>query len=108
MISTILMVIFSNVLPVFASDINSPHIKKSMYTGEYEEAYQKYKDDKQFNMMLTDYGSEYVEEFLKDVTNEKELTNSLLGGGGNECYQYVKNIKQTKKYNCGSNTIWIK
>ncbi|MGN0375961.1 MAG: hypothetical protein ACI4EN_10725 [Butyrivibrio sp.] len=27
------------------------------------------------------------------------------GGGGNECYQYVDNIRQTKTYNCGSTTV---
>ena len=27
------------------------------------------------------------------------------GGGGNECYQYVKNIRQTKTYNCGTTNV---
>lgn len=27
------------------------------------------------------------------------------GGGGNECYQYVKNIRQTKTYNCGMTNV---
>lgn len=27
------------------------------------------------------------------------------GGGGNECYQYVRNIQQTKTYNCGTTNV---
>lgn len=27
------------------------------------------------------------------------------GGGGNECYQYVKNIQQPDTYNCGTTTV---
>lgn len=100
---TALIFIFSSSLPTFASDITE-EMGNLTYRGEYEEAYQKYKDDEQFKMMVEDYGIEYGEEFLKDVTNEIVLSNSLLGGGGNECYQYVKNIMQTKNYNCGSTT----
>lgn len=30
---------------------------------------------------------------------------STRNGGGNECYQYVHNIMQTKNYNCGTTTV---
>lgn len=56
--------------------------------------------------MFEDYGTEYAEAFL-DNAYERRLEEMIspYGGGGNECYDYVKNIKQTESYNCGSTTV---
>lgn len=91
--------IFSNTLPASAANANSTKYQKS-----YEESYDEYKDDEQFQTMVEDYGVAYGEEFLADVATSKLLNDPLRGGGGNECYQYVTNVKQTKNYNCGSTT----
>ena len=77
------------------------------YTDEisYEEVYTMYKDDPQFLSMKADYGDEYAEEFLNDVLERLNQKNVSRGGGGNVCYEYVKNIQQTETYNCGMTTV---
>lgn len=54
--------------------------------------------------MLGEYGREYARKFLQDVldTRREEM---LRGGGGNVCYQYVKNIQQSSDHNCGSASV---
>lgn len=66
----------------------------------------EYESDAEFLRMKENYGEEYAEEFLDKVYEQR--VQSLIvpyGGGGNECYDYVKNIKQTKNYNCGTTTV---
>lgn len=71
-----------------------------------ESIYEEYKDDEQYQLMRNEYGEEYAETFLTDVLNSR-IESSIVpyGGGGNECYQYVKNIKQTENYNCGTTSV---
>lgn len=70
-----------------------------------ERVYGQYKNDAQFNYMLNDYGVEYSVNFLKDVQENELSMEQMRAGGGNNCYQHVTNIKQTKTYNCGSTTV---
>lgn len=67
--------------------------------------YEQYKDDEQFKCMYEEYGSEYASSFLKDVLENELQTGQKRAGGGNNCYQHVKNIQQTEGYNCGSTTV---
>lgn len=82
-----------NILPVLAAEIDPAK----------EAVYQEYKTDEQYQMMAAEYGEAYADAFLENVV---ESRNAVMprGGGGNECYQHVTNIKQTKTYNCGSTT----
>ncbi|MBQ7942973.1 MAG: hypothetical protein IJ326_02800 [Lachnospiraceae bacterium] len=83
---------------------NASVVNAAEYTlTEKEEIYKEYQNDEQFCMMLQEYGEEYAEEFIEDVLNSR-YRKMMRGGGGNECYQYVTNIKQTKTYNCGTTT----
>ena len=66
----------------------------SFYADSYDSVYQEYKNDKQFQMMVQDYGEDYGREFLRNVLKNR-WQMILMGGGGNDCYQYVKNIRQT-------------
>lgn len=86
--------IMSNVMGVNASEYG---------VVEKEEIYKEYQNDEQFTMMIQEYGEEYAEAFIEDVIKNRR-GNMMRGGGGNECYQYVTNIKQTKTYNCGTTT----
>ncbi len=93
-----------SVLRVSADDISL----SSEYQEAYNKAYQEYKSDEQFLAMIEDYGMEYGEEFLANVALNAVSANNLnlvRGGGGNICYQYVKNIMQTKYNNCGTTTV---
>lgn len=73
--------------------------------SKYEELYNLYKDDIEFQRMQEAYGEEYAQEYIQKIA-QREVTESMSrGGGGNYCYQYVKNIKQTKTYNCGTTTV---
>lgn len=82
----------ANVMTVHAANSVSP-IK----------VYQEYENDKQYQQMVSEYGEQYGKEFIQEVA-ESEKTVRIRGGAGNDCYQFVKNIKQTKNYNCGSTT----
>lgn len=70
----------------------------------FEQAYEEYKNDEEYLRMKRDLGEEYATQFLWDVVENSYATNKQRGGSGNECYQFVKNIMQTKNYNCGSTT----
>jgi len=73
--------------------------------SKYEELYNLYKDDVEFQRMQEEYGEEYVQDYIQKIA-QREMTESMSrGGGGNLCYQYVKNIKQTNSYNCGPTTV---
>lgn len=98
------VLVFVNNMSVIAAETQSMGDNKD-YNDAYEEAYEEYKNDDQFKKMVVDYGIKYGEEFLDNVAKNKIFAKTLRGGGGNECYQYVKNIKQTKTYNCGSTTV---
>lgn len=76
-------------------------------SDEYDKLLEEYEKDEQFQMMVKEYGEDYAKEFIGDViAKRKEITPKKgRDGGGNICYKYVKNIKQTKKYNCGSTTV---
>lgn len=70
---------------------------------DLESIYEEHKDDEQYKLMRSEYGEEYAEKFLKEVLKGRiESGIAPVGGGGNECYQYVTNIKQRKNYNCGT------
>lgn len=86
--------LMSNVMSVNASEYS---------VAEKEEIYKEYQNDEQFIMMIQEYGEEYADAFIEDVIKNRR-GNMMRGGGGNECYQYVTNIKQTKTYNCGTTT----
>lgn len=91
-----LLLICTNIMTVSAADVNMT---------EEEKVYQEYKDDEQYQKMVDDYGEAYGETFLENVVKSRLNSNiSIMSGGGNECYQTVKNIMQTKDYNCGSTT----
>lgn len=103
-ILALVMCILFQSLMVFAASEELADDEDSMYNEVYEE----YKDDEQFCMMLEDYGEEYAREFIQnviDVDSEISSLGKARGGGGNVCYQYVTNIKQTQTYNCGSTTV---
>lgn len=93
-LNAVVILVNINVLPVMAAEVND---------SEKEEVYQEYKSDEQYQMMEAEYGEAYADAFLDDVVRSR---NAIMtrGGGGNECYQYVTNIMQTKTYNCGSTT----
>lgn len=83
---------------------NAMGVNASEYSVvEKEEIYKEYQNDEQFMIMTQEYGEEYAETFIEDVISNRR-GNMTRGGGGNECYQYVTNIQQTKKYNCGTTT----
>lgn len=96
------MALFSNIMTVSAEEVSTED--KSPYQKAYEDTVAEYENDKQFKLMVEDYGIEYGEEFLRDIAQMKVSNNLVRGGGGNVCYQYVTNIMQTKNYNCGSTT----
>lgn len=70
----------------------------------YRRILAEYKNDKQFQLMKKKYGQHYANNFLKNVY-DKTLKEQEKGGGGNYCYAKVKNIRQTKNYNCGPTTV---
>ena len=70
----------------------------------YEELYDMYQEDPEFKNMLREYGEEYVEDYLQKIAERVQKENNARGGSGDYCYEHVKNIKQTKTYNCGSTT----
>lgn len=73
---------------------------------DMESIYNEYKNDQQYLLMLEDYGEAYAKQFLEDVLASRIQSSIMpLGGGGNECYQYVTNIRQTTNSNCGSTTV---
>lgn len=78
---------------------------KAYATNSFDEVWDEYYEDEQFQMMLEDYGEEYAVEFINNVIANRSSVSVSRGGGGNECYQYVTNIMQTKTYNCGSTTV---
>lgn len=80
---------------VYASDLD--------IDSRLQDVYEAYKDDKQFQLMREDYGDEYAINFLQDVFDMSNQVQTC-GGGGNICYQYVTNIKQTADNNCGPTT----
>ena len=95
---TAVVLLFTNASTVFAAE--NPTVP------DLESIYEEYKDDEQFKLMRSEYGEEYAETFLKDVLKSRiESGIAPAGGGGNECYQSVTNIKQTKNYNCGTTTV---
>lgn len=80
-------------------------VSASTTSTTFEDVWQRYESDEQFQLMIKDYGEEYAVEFVEDVIKNENLTAKTRGGGGNVCYQYVTNVKQTKTYNCGSTTV---
>jgi hypothetical protein len=96
---------------VFTTDLNahaaSSKIGENIDLQKFKAIQEEYSDQKEFLEMKDEYGSEYANDFLMDVYNARfgESPKILRGGGGNECYQFVKNIKQSKKYNCGSAAV---
>lgn len=91
-----------------AAEKNTVSVEKS--SMEFDDVWQEYKNDEQFNLMLKEYGKECAESFIWDVIAHREEerefeNNKTRGGGGNICYQYVTNIKQTETYNCGPTTV---
>lgn len=94
------------VAALFFTNTSSVFAEEQQEVFDLETIYEEYKDDEQYNLMRNEYGEEYAKAFLKNVLNSRiESGISTVGGGGNECYQYVKNIKQTTGYNCGSTTV---
>lgn len=90
-------VVIQAVVPTFAENIQ--------VQPKFQAVYEQYKDDEQFKCMYEEYGSEYASSFLKDVLENELQTGQKRAGGGNNCYQHVKNIQQTEGYNCGSTTV---
>lgn len=73
--------------------------------SKYEELYNLYRDDVEFQRMKEAYGEDYVQDYIQNIA-QREMTESMSrGGGGNLCYQSVKNIMQKKDYNCGTTTV---
>lgn len=95
------------VLYLALSLVISPEIFKAeenAFESMYENVYNEYKEDSEFQRMLDAYGEEYAQQYIEDVVETMLYESKVRGGGGNICYEYVKNIKQTKTYNCGSTT----
>lgn len=109
MLKKILAVMLATTLVTSTAGVTFAAEKENEYDEEYaeyfNEVYQEYKDDKQFQMMVDDYGEEYGEKFIHNIVDDEINKIVTRGGGGNVCYQYVKNIKQTTDYNCGSTTV---
>lgn len=85
----------SNLVAVEAAEYEDPQIQK---------IYEEYKDLREFQLMREEYGQAYADDFLEAVLDSR-LAELQRGGMGDVCYQYVKNLKQTKDYNCGPATI---
>lgn len=84
--------------------VNASSLPIDDFSSEKTEVYNEYKDDPQFIMMLDECGEAYASQFLDDVLQVRR-EEMRRGGGGNICYQYVKNIKQPEKYDCGTTTV---
>lgn len=94
----VVLMFINNTIPANADDtIKVPNI-------QYNKIYQEYEKDIQFNLMIKEYGEEYGRRFLNNVI-KREVASEVRDGGGNLCYQYVKNIMQTKYNNCGTTTV---
>lgn len=87
---------------VFVHDLTA---YASSERADFKSTWNDYAYTDEFKRMLDDYGEVYARQFIEDVVSRKRTDSLLRGGGGNICYQYVKNIKQTKTYNCGSATV---
>ncbi len=101
-----LSIITSMGTTAFASEKNFENLIKDT---EYETIYQdNYANDIEFQKMIEDYGVDYAIDFLDDVIQLNEMPNNMKStkaGGGDFCYQYVQNVRQSKAYNCGSATV---
>lgn len=101
LLSSIILITMTVSYDIKASNSNYKEISEE----EFNEVYEEYKNDPQYQMMLESYGQDYANEFINNVIRNRNNELILRGGGGNDCYQHVKNIKQTKTYNCGTTTV---
>lgn len=90
-----------------SANANVSNFDVNIDAQKFEAIQDEYSHQKEFMEMTEEYGKEYADSFLADVYKSRfgESSKILRSGGGNECYQFVKNIKQSKKYNCGSAAV---